>query len=206
MTMSPRVRRLALTAHVIASVGWFGALAVFLAHAAVSWAGRDAETVRAADVAMGLTVWFVILPFSIASLTTGVIQALGTQWGLFRHYWVLAKLLLTLLATVVLLLKVGPINHLANAAAQGVVGTDRDLSALRTSILVHAMGGLVVLLATAALAVYKPSGQLGGSADMVAGMPVWVKIFGLITAIFVVLLLAMILWGGHGPSAHIHNR
>ena len=196
---------MALTAHVTASVGWFGALAVFLAHAAVSWAGRDAETVRAADLAMGLTAWFVILPFSIASLTTGVIQALGTQWGLFRHYWVLAKLLLTLLATVVLLLKLGPINHLANAAAQGV-GTDLDLSALRTSILVHAMGGLVVLLAATALAVYKPSGQLGDSADMVAGMPDWVKIFGLITAIFVLLILAMILWGGHGPSVHIHNR
>lgn len=205
MTVSPRVRRLALTAHVTASVGWLGALAVFLVHAAVSWAGRDAETVWAADLAMGLTAWFVILPFSIASLTTGVIQALGTQWGLFRHYWVLAKLLLTLLATVVLLLKLGPINHLANAAAQGV-GTDLDLSALRTSILVHAMGGLVVLLAATALAVYKPSGQLGDSADMVAGMPVWVKIFGLITAIFVLLILAMILWGGHGPSAHIHNR
>ena len=153
---------------------------------------------------MGLTAWF-ILPFSIASLTTGVIQALGTQWGLFRHYWVLAKLLLTLLATVVLLLKLGPINYLVNAAAQGV-GTDLDLSALRTSILVHAVGGLVVLLATTALAVYKPSGQLGDSADMVAGMPVWVKIFGLITAIFVLLILAMILWDVHGPSAHIHNR
>lgn len=50
--------------------------------------------VRAAALAMGLTAWFVILPLSLAALTTGLVQALGTAWGSFRHYWILFKLLL----------------------------------------------------------------------------------------------------------------
>ena len=33
MTLAPSVRKLTLNVHVIASVGWLGALAVFLAHA-----------------------------------------------------------------------------------------------------------------------------------------------------------------------------
>ena len=51
--------------------------------------------VRAAYPAMELAARFVIVPLAFASLLTGVIQSLGTPWGLFRHYWVLVKLLLT---------------------------------------------------------------------------------------------------------------
>lgn len=115
--MTPSIRKLALTAHVSISVAWMGALAVFLAHALAGSISEDEQMVRAASLAMGLTAWFVILPLSLASLTTGLVQALGTAWGLFRHYWILFKLLLTGVATVVLLLKLGPISDLADAAA-----------------------------------------------------------------------------------------
>jgi hypothetical protein len=50
--MTPQVRKLALSAHVTASVGWVGALAVFLAHALVSLSSEDSHIVRAADLAM----------------------------------------------------------------------------------------------------------------------------------------------------------
>jgi hypothetical protein len=41
---------------------------------------------RAAYLAMDLTSRFVIVPLARASLLTGLAQALGTPWGLFRHY------------------------------------------------------------------------------------------------------------------------
>ena len=41
---------------------------------------------RGAYLAMDLIGWFVIVPLSLASLLTGLVQALGTTWGLFRHY------------------------------------------------------------------------------------------------------------------------
>jgi len=60
--------------------------------------------VRAAYLATELTTWFVIVPLAFAALITGIVQSLGTTWGLFRHYWVVVKFVLTVLATILLLL------------------------------------------------------------------------------------------------------
>ena len=106
--MSPRVRQVALTAHVTASVGWLGAVAAFLALAVAGVASGDEQRVRGAYVAMELTGWYVIVPLSLASLLTGLVQSLGTTWGLVRHYWVLVKLLITVAATFLLLLHMAP--------------------------------------------------------------------------------------------------
>src|SRR5258708_11390948 len=108
MLLPPRLRKFALTAHVTASVGWLGAVAAFLAVAIAGLTSGDTPMVRAAYLAMGLTGWFVIVPLSLASLLTGLGQALGTTWGLFRHYWVLAKLLITVVATILLLVHMQP--------------------------------------------------------------------------------------------------
>lgn len=217
MIMTAPVRKLTLTTHVTASVGWLGALAVFFAHALASMISQDGQTVRAASVAMGLTAWFVILPLSLASLATGLIQALGTAWGLFRHYWILFKLLLTTVATIVLLLKLGPISHLADVAAKATF-SGADLVGLRTSITVHAGGGLLVLLTAVTLAVYKPLGMTrhgtrmqrepGGTREEPAlgsvwSTPRWVKVFGAVVAILIVVVVVMLLGGGHGPGAHM---
>lgn len=155
--MPPRLRKLALTAHVTASVGWLGAVATFLALAVAGLVGHDAQRVRAAYVAMQTTTWFVIVPLSLASLLTGLVSSLGTPWGLFRHYWVVAKLLLTVLATVVLLLHTGPIDHVADAAAKADLSGD-DLRPLRVQLAADAVAALLVLLAATVLAVYKPRG------------------------------------------------
>ncbi|MGH8609034.1 MAG: hypothetical protein ACREX9_16960, partial [Gammaproteobacteria bacterium] len=76
----------------------------------------------------------------------------------FRNYWVLAKLLLTILATIVLLLKMEPISYLAGVAAETTL-LSADLLGLRVSLMAHAGGGLLVLLAATTLAVYKPRGM-----------------------------------------------
>lgn len=200
MIMTPPVRKLMLTAHVTASVGWLGALAVFFAHAVASLNSQDEQIVRAACLAMGIAAWFVILPLSLASLTTGLVQALGTAWGLFRHYWVLFKLLLTAVATIVLLLKLAPIGFLADAAARATFSAS-DLVGLRTSLTIHAAGGLLVLLAAATLGLCKPAGivQYG----VVGSMPRWVKVFGAAAIALIVLVVIMMLAGGHGPAAHM---
>jgi len=153
--MAPRLRKVALTAHVVSSVGWLGAAVAYLALAVAAATSDDAQMVRAAYLALEPTAWFAIVPLAFASLLTGLVQALGTPWGLFRHYWVLMKLLLTIVATSVLLLHMGTVSSLAGMAGE----TDRaDRSGLPGEIL-HAGGGLVVLLVTAVLAVYKPRGM-----------------------------------------------
>ena len=86
MTMTPSLRKFLLTTHVTCSVGSLGAVAGFLALAIAGLAGQDAQTVRAAYIAMALIAWFVIVPLTFAALLTGLVQSLGTAWGLFRHY------------------------------------------------------------------------------------------------------------------------
>ncbi len=154
MTMSPGLRKLALTAHVACSVGWLGAVGAFLALAVVGLTSRDAQTVRGAYLVMEPAAWLVLVPLALASLLTGLVQALGTTWGLFRHYWVLFKLLLTVLATIALLLHMPTVSLLAGAAAE-TDGT--NLGGLQGDLF-HAGGGLLVLLVITVLNVYKPRG------------------------------------------------
>lgn len=101
--MNSGARKLALTAHITFSVGWLGSALAYLALAITGLTSQDGQMVRTAYLAMDLMGWFVIVPLSLASLSTGVIQALGTPWGLFKHYWVLAKFLLTSVGTLILL-------------------------------------------------------------------------------------------------------
>jgi hypothetical protein len=145
-------------AHVTSSVGLLGSIAAFLALAIAGLTGQDTQMVRAAYPAMALIARLVIVPLALASLLTGLIQSLGTPWGLFRHYWVLVKLLLTVFATGVLLAKMALIGHAARLSAEATLSR-ADLRAAGIQLLVHATGGLLVLLAPAVLSVYKPPGM-----------------------------------------------
>ena len=156
--MTPRLRKLALTAHITTSVGWLGAVSVFLALAVAGLTSQNAQMVRAAYLAMDLTAWLIIVPLSLASPLIGVVQSFGTPWGLFRHYWVVAKLLITILATAVLLLHLQPISYIAGMAAETTL-TSADLRGLRIQLIANAGAALLVLLVATALSVYKPQGM-----------------------------------------------
>jgi hypothetical protein len=153
--MTPGLRKLALTAHVACSVGWLGAVIVFVVLAVVGLTSEDAQTVRGAYLVMEPAGWFVLVPLALASLLTGLVQAVGTTWGLFRHYWVLFKLLINVFATIVLLMYMQTLGSLANVAAN----PRADLDVVRSpSPLLHAGAALVLLLTATVLAVYKPRG------------------------------------------------
>jgi hypothetical protein len=156
--MSPRGRKLALVAHVGSSVGWLGAVVTSLALAVVALASRDAALVRAVYLVLEPLGWFTLIPFSLAALLTGLIQSLGTSWGLIRHYWVLAKLLMNLFATGILLLYMQTLAFLADTV-RATAATD-DVDALRNpSPVVHAVAAVALLLVALVLSVYKPRGQ-----------------------------------------------
>jgi hypothetical protein len=159
MTMTPRLRKVALTAHVTSSVGWLGAVVAFLPLAVVGLTSQDAQTVRAAYLTMELIGWYALVPLSLASLLTGLVQSLGTTWGLFRHYWVLFKLLITILSTIVLLVHMETLSYLSGVATETSLSSG-DLSGLRDpSPVLHAGAGLLLLLVAATLSVYKPRGM-----------------------------------------------
>jgi hypothetical protein len=152
MTMRPRLRKLVLTLHVATSVGWIGALAAYLVLDVTATSGEDVATVRAAYGAMEMVARYAIVPLAFASLVIGVLNALGTGWGLFRHYWVVVSLALTVLATAVLMSEIRTVAYLAETAAG--IADPRTLP----GTLVHSVGGLLVLLAVMTLSIYKPRG------------------------------------------------
>jgi hypothetical protein len=157
MRFSPMMRRTMLTMHVVSSVGWLGSVGCFLALAVAGLEHSDAMVVRAAYVATDLVTWRVIVPLAGATLLTGVVQSLGTAWGLVRHYWVITKLLLTLGATALLLLHTQPIEHLAAAANRQVIAGG-DLRALRVQLVGDATAALAVLAIATVLSIFKPQG------------------------------------------------
>ena len=155
--MTPGLRKFALTTHVTSSVGWLGSVAAFLALALAGIGSQDPQLVQAAYLAMHVITWFVIIPFCGAALLTGLVQSLGTTWGVFRHYWVVTKLILTALATIILLLHTQPIERVATMAAETAL-SGADARQLRLQLVGDAAAALFVLLMTTALSVYKPWG------------------------------------------------
>jgi uncharacterized membrane protein len=152
--MAAGLRKLVLTIHLSASLGWVGSVMAYAALGISATRTADAEMVRSAWTAMDLVGWVVIVPLAVAALVTGVVISLGTPWGLFRHYWVLVSLGLTIVATAVLLLHMPSVSATARIARE----SDRGQLTQLGGDLGHAVGGLVVLLVITVLNVYKPQG------------------------------------------------
>ena len=151
--LSPGLRRFTLTSHLTVSVGWIGAVGVFLAHAIIALTSDDPQIVRGVYLVMEPAAWVTLVPLAIASLITGIALSLGTTWGLFRHYWVVFKLLIAVFATLILLVYMETFRQMADVAANSSV----DLHAVRNpSPVVHAVLALLILLIATVLAVYKP--------------------------------------------------
>jgi hypothetical protein len=153
MTLGPRLRKVVLTAHVVSVGGWIGAVAAYLVLAVAGSTSDSAETVRAAFIAMEL-LYFALVPLAAVALSTGLAQALGTNWGLLRHRWVLVKFVLTVVAFTVMVRHLDTVSahadHVAHSPAANLPGAGHDLQ--------HAVGGLVILLVAAILGVHKPGG------------------------------------------------
>src|ERR671915_820256 len=113
MTLAPRIRKIVLTVHVLTSVGWIGACAAYLTLTIAATTSDSYDTVRATFVSMEI-VYFALVPLAAVALLTGIIQAVGTNWGLFRHYWVVTKLVLTIVAITVMVLNLDNVSFHAD--------------------------------------------------------------------------------------------
>lgn len=155
--MSAGWRKLGLTLHVTASVGWLGAVLGFLALTLPALRSEHLQVVRSAYVSMDIIARFAILPLCIASLVTGVFQSLISKWGLIQHYWVAFKLLMNVLSSAVLVGHMRPIAEVGRAALGRNLARG-ELSNVRLQIAVDACAAVVVLLIATGLAIYKPPG------------------------------------------------
>jgi hypothetical protein len=154
--LSPRWRRIALIAHVVVSVGWLGAAYFMIVLAlAATYSATDAQHAsfellrRASDT-------YVMIPLSLLALGTGLVVSLGTKWGLARYYWVLTKLIATVVVMVFAALYVSQQVDLA-ASMAAVPGS--DVVAVGWRIVLGSVGMCLVLLGNTILSVVKPWGR-----------------------------------------------
>ena len=156
--MAPPLRKFVLTVHIITSVGWIGAAAAFLPLAIIVLSSQDNQVVRSAYLAMDVIARFIIVPSSLGAFLTGTVLSLFTPWGLFRHYWVLLKFLINVVAILVLLSYMNTLSQLVGVATKATLSS-ADLLGLRAPTSVaHAGGALLFLLVATVLSVYKPRG------------------------------------------------
>jgi hypothetical protein len=160
MTVRPALRKALLVAHITTTVGWLGAVVAFAALGTIAQTSDDTPMVRGAYLVMELAARYVLVPLALMSLATGLAQSLVTRWGLFRHYWVIFKLLITLVAIVLLMAYMSTFSHMATVAAQASVAVTADeLRAEAGTPLLHAALAFAGLLLATILAVYKPRGM-----------------------------------------------
>ena len=157
--LSASYRKAMLLLHILFSVGWTGAVAAFLVLALTGLYGSSAVEARAIYIAMEPMTTWLIVPLAFLSLVTGVIQALATPWGLFRHYWIVIKFLINLVSLPLLLLHTRMIHRMAEAATSGALPVNA-LYEDRVHLVVASGMSLAALVVATLLSVYKPKGRL----------------------------------------------
>lgn len=127
---------------------------------------------------------------------------MGTHWGLFRHYWVLIKFLLTVVSIAVLLMhQFTAISEAAKLVSELPAGPP-PTTGLRPIgfVLLRASGlGVLVLLMITTISVYKPWGRVPyGQREQLQrrnpGLRVWVAA--------AVVLAVMVLVSAHLTGIH----
>jgi hypothetical protein len=152
-----RAHKVALVAHVLSSVGWFG-IAVAVACAGLTAAATDDPPLalslyRTIEAAPGLSI-----PAGLLAIGTGVILSLGTRYGLVRHWWVVAKIAI---AVAVVVTDAAIVSRVAHDAAM----TADPTAPLYGSTVAH----VVVLAVATVLSVFKPGGRTPWGRRRLAG-------------------------------------
>lgn len=100
---------------------------------------------------------FVLVPFAVATIVTGMLDGVAAPWGLARHYWVAIKLWVSVAAVKVLLIHTCSIATMAAAGRNGSIPD--SLSGVRLQLVVASAGGAIVLILMTALSIYEPRGM-----------------------------------------------
>lgn len=162
------------------------------------------------------------MPLAFAALLTGVVLSVGSEWGLLRHYWIATKLGITVVGTAILLRHMATVSDAAATAR--VERASLDAFTQQTAQLVmHAAGGLIVLLVATVLSIYRPWGltaygkrrsKMRSSAPLVTApralQPVghspriasgawWAKVIGAHVVVVSIVLLAVLHLTGAMP-------
>lgn len=157
--LGPRVRKAVLVVHVLAAGTWVGVDVLVGVLVLVGRTSDDPSIAGLAYRALGTFVLAPMLAAALVCLVTGLLLGLATKWGLTRYWWVLVKLVITLVLTALIVLALAPgmpdaVLHGQQLEA-GVTPTG-DVADLVFPPIVS----LTALSVATVLSVYKPWGRV----------------------------------------------
>src|SRR5215813_4947765 len=113
MTVRPwrlvrNTRKTVLVLHILAGVSWLGidiVLGVFVLTAKLA---DDPNVAAVSYQAIRIFAVWTLIPVGLISLVTGWLLAYGTRYGVLKHWWVVIKLVLNIVLTVLVPLALLP--------------------------------------------------------------------------------------------------
>lgn len=156
--LSAPMRRAVLFVHIVAAVGWFGIAAVTFVLTVATLSQSDATILRTAYGFHELLIATLARPASLITLGTGLILAVGTKWGVAKHYWPLAKLVFVV-ATIVITANLTP-GWIADAVDSAGTPLTTQVTTAQTNLVGMAVFHILTIGAATWLSIYKPGGRI----------------------------------------------
>lgn len=151
-------RKLLIAAHITFAVALVGTDLVLLVLGIAGLSGKDPQTVYPAAHMVG--AWLVA-PFALLALITGVTNAFVSHWGLAKYWWTLIKFAVTAVLTVLVLFVLVPG---LGAAADAATSHTAEVHSKQTLLTIAPAVATVLLVMLVFLAVYKPRWRVGSRA------------------------------------------
>jgi hypothetical protein len=153
--LSPGPRKWLVAAHTLVGVGWFGIVLAKLVLEIVAGSTGDLSLARAGFVFASALDRELFPQAAVMTLVTGVVLSLATPWGLFKYWWIVVKLALT-----VAVIATG-VAFVGAWAEKGIVAAaDGDVAAVSIRLIGAAVVHLLMLGAATVISVLKPWGQI----------------------------------------------
>lgn len=153
--------------HILFAAAWLGGVAALLLVSLVGKRPAGGDALVLARSAMQWIDWTIIIPSCLGSLATGALFGWLTQWGFFKHLWLLIKWVLTVAMILFGIFFLGPwVDGTAKMAAElGIRALDEQGYA-STAFRVAAFSVVQIALLTFMmfLSTFKPFGKKKGAA------------------------------------------
>lgn len=160
--LSRRARRLTLLVHVVTSVSWIGVDLVMLVLAITGLTSTDPQLVAASYVALHRFAILLLLPVGLLALASGLLLGWGTRFGVLRYWWVVVKLILNIVLTVLVLVALRPsLNEAARESAHIDASLLDRLGQVSSGLMFPPIVSIATLLFATVLGIYKPWGRTG---------------------------------------------
>lgn len=162
MKLSINQRNWLLSLHIATGGLWFGTAFCSVALALSIVLLNPGDAIHGINLARNIIGQYIIVPAAVFSVITGVLLCSFTNWGFFKHYWVIAKQLITLLLIVLGSVWLGPMTKEMTSLSEvgrSQVLQNPDYLALQNTVTFGGTLQTLVLLAVIIVSTVKPWGK-----------------------------------------------